>query len=132
MFERAKLTVDLCNLLRQTNGTISYDAITKSVGADLEDIRPTLTNVRRYLERDEGIVFETVRGEGLRRLTDAEKVQSASRFTQRIHRTAGLGVQRIGAVSDFTALSNEDQMLATLRKTVFETVKRETNEDRKR
>lgn len=130
MFERAQLTVTLCDLLRSANGTVSYDRITEAAGKPLEEIRPTLINVRRYLERDEGIVFETVRGEGLRRLTDAEKVASAAKFSRSIHRTAGRGVQRINAVSDFAALTNEEQLSATIRRTMFEAVKRETNIDK--
>lgn len=131
MFERAYLTVTLCDLLRSANGVVSYERIIETAGKPLDEIRQTLTNVRRYLERDEGIVFETVRNEGLRRLTDSEKVSSATKFSRAIHRTAGKGVTRINAVSDFAALSNEDQLSATIRKTMFEAVKRETNADRK-
>lgn len=131
MFERAFLTVTLCDLLRSANGVVSYERITEAAGKPLDEIRQTLINVRRYLERDEGIVFETVRKEGLRRLTDSEKVSSATKFSRAIHRTAGKGVTRINAVSDFAALSNEDQLSATIRKTMFEAVKRETNADRK-
>lgn len=131
MFERAHLTVTLCNLLRSANGTVSYATITAAAGKPLGEIRQTLVNVRRYLERDEGIVFETVKREGLRRLTDAEKVASAAKFSRAIHRTAGRGAARIGAVSDFAALSNEDQMTATIRRTMFEAVRRETNLDRR-
>lgn len=131
MFERAFLTVTLCDLLRSANGVVSYERIIETAGKPLDEIRQTLTNVRRYLERDEGIVFETVRNEGLRRLTDSEKVSSATKFSRAIHRTAGKGVTRINAVSDFAALSNEDQLSATIRKTMFEAVKRETNADRK-
>ena len=130
MFERSALTLTLCDLLRATNGTLSWQAIEQATGRPLSDLRQTLRNVRLYLERDEGIVFETVRREGLRRLTDAEKVASAARFTRTIHRTAGRGAQRLDAVTDFASLSNADQLAATIRRTVFEAVRRETSLDK--
>ena len=128
MFERAKLTVDLCDLLRGVNGEVAYARIEEVAGKPLTEIRQTLINVRRYLERDEGIVFETVRGFGLRRLTDAEKVESVAGFSRRIRRTAIRGVMRCDAVTAPEALSNEDQMRLTLRRTVFQAVQREVAE----
>lgn len=125
MFERAKRTLKLAELFRGANGTLSYAAITEHMGQDLSELRHTITSVRRYLERDEGIVFECVRGEGYRRLTDSEKIESAATFQHKIRRTAVRGVMRIDAVTDPGALSNDDQLAASIRKTVFEAVQRE-------
>lgn len=129
MFERAKLTLDLCNLLRGANGEVTWAAMEAAAGKPLTEIRQTIINVRHYLERDEGIVFATVRGIGLRRLTDSEKVESATGFTRSIRRVAGRGVQRLNAVSDVTALSNSDQLALTIRKTVFDAVQRQASQD---
>ena len=129
-YQRSKLTEAICDLLRNANGPVSYKSICKVAGKPLEEIRQTLSNARRYLERDEGIVFATIKGEGLRRLSDSEKVQSAANFSRAIHRTAGRGLQRLDAVADVESLSNEDQMIATIRRTVFSAVKRETNLDK--
>jgi hypothetical protein len=126
MFERSATTRQVCDALRSTNGDVSYARLCEVTGRGLDQLRPTIAAARRYLERDEGIVFATVRGEGLRRLTDPEKVESAKGFTRKIHRTAGRGITRIGTVSDFTALSNEDQMTATITQTVLQAVQRET------
>jgi hypothetical protein len=128
MFRRSQKTESLCRMFRETNGTISYDRIEAETGEKLADLRQTLTNVRKYLERDEGIVFDCVYGVGYKRLTDAEKVESTAKFSRRIRRSAVQGVQRVNTVSNFTGLSNEDQMTATLRRTVFETVQREVGE----
>jgi hypothetical protein len=129
MWDRAALTNALCDMLRGANGDVSYAAIEEAVGRPLGEIRPTLHAARRYLERDEGIVFETIRGAGLRRLTDAEKVASAARFTRRIRRTAGAGMQRLNTVSDPSRLSNADQLAHTLRMTVFAAIQRESAMD---
>lgn len=128
MFERSEKTEKMCRLFRTTNGTLTYERIEKEFGEGLDALRQTILNVRRYLERDEGIVFATVRGVGYKRLSDSEKVESASSFQRKIRRTAVRGVMRIDAVHDFAGLSNEDQLLATVRKTVFEAVQREAAE----
>lgn len=130
MFQRTEQTNRLCEMFRTSNGLVTYERIEQEFSAPIADLRPNIANALKYLERDEGIVYETVRKTGYRRLTDAEKVQSAAGFTRKIHRTAGRGVTRLDAVSDFTALSNEDQMTATIRRTVFNAVQRETNLDR--
>lgn len=129
MFERAKITVDLCNLLRGANGDVTYAAIETVTGKPFDEVRQTVISARRYLERDEGIVFATIRGVGLRRLNDAEKVESATGFTRRIRRVAGRGIQRLNAVSEPAALSNSDQLALTIRKTVFEAVQRQASQD---
>lgn len=128
MFKRSALTEQLCELLRQTNQDISYRRIEEEVGKPLSEVRGTLTNVRRYLERDEGIVFEAVWGHGLRRLTDSEKVESTKTFTRRIRRTAIRGVTRVNSVQEPDKLTNEEQLTATIQRTIFETVQREAGE----
>jgi hypothetical protein len=129
MFDRHPLTNAICALLRGANGEIGYAAIEAATGKPLAELRQTLNSARTYLERDEGIVFVTVRGQGLRRLTDAEKVESASGFTRRIRRTAGKGVQRLNAVTAPDALSNADQLARTIRMTVFQAIQRESSQD---
>lgn len=131
MFERSKTTEAICAALRGCNREITWAALEQVAGKPIDEIRQTVINARRYLERDEGIVFVTVRGVGLRRLTDAEKIASSAGFSRKIHRTAGRGVMRIGAVSDMASLPNEDQLAATLRLAVFNAVQRETNMDAK-
>lgn len=126
MFERSPKTLTILDALRGCNRDISWSAIAQAAGEPLAEIRQTIINARRYLERDEGIVFETIRGFGLRRLTDAEKVESAKTFRRKIRRTAVRGVTRIDAVRDMGALSNADQLAATIQRTIFQAVQRET------
>ena len=131
MFERSPKTLQMLDLFRGTNDVLSYETITGTMGEDLDSLRSTMYNVRKYLERDEGIVFECVPRVGYRRLSDAEKVQSSGKFQRAIRRTAGRGVQRLDAVSDTAALSNADQLTATIRRAVFQAVQREAGEPRK-
>jgi len=131
MFERSERTESVLACLRAANRDVSWGQLEKAAGAKIDEIRQTILNARRYLERDEGIVFETVRKFGLRRLTDAEKVESCKGFTRKIHRTAIRGETRVGAVTDMAALSNEEQLSATLQRAVFSAVRRETQVDGK-
>lgn len=125
MKPRSKLTNDLITTLRQTNGPISYTALEGAVGLPLDSFRLNLATARRRLEADEGIVFETIRGEGLRRMSDSDIVKSATKFRHKIRRTAIGGTNRLSAVSDPGALSNAEQLTATLHRTVFEAVQRQ-------
>lgn len=128
MFERSEKTTAAIDLLRSTNDVLTYAAIKKQMGEKFEDLRQTFTYARRCLERDEGIVFETVRKVGFRRLTDAEKVESSSRFRRAIRRNANRGVMRLDSVQMPEALSNEDQMRLNIQRTVFNAIQRESAE----
>ena len=125
MFNRSPKTEKLLAIFRGTNDLLTYERIANEMGEPLDDLRQTIACVRLYLERDEGVVFLCERKVGYRRLTDAEKVESSATIQHKIRRTAVKGVMRINAVSDMAGLSNEQQMLAILRKTVFEAVQRE-------
>lgn len=128
MFTRSKLTEQLCQLLRETNQDISYARIETETGKDLDKFRAALYNARRYLERDEGIVFAPVPGVGLRRLTDEEKLESSKTFNKTIRRTAIRGVTRVNAIQEPDKLTNADQLTLTIQRTIFEAVQRETGE----
>lgn len=128
---RSIKTQKMLNLFRQSNGLVSYDRIEQEFGQPLSDLRPTIAKVRLYLERDEGIVFETERGKGYRRLSDEGKVNSVGQFTRRIRRAAGGGLQRLGTVSDFTSLSNADQLRATLQRATLQAVETQLSDQSK-
>lgn len=122
MTARSDRTRRLCALLRSANGLISYDRLEADMGEPIAALRRVLGAARHYLERDEGIVFATERGVGLRRMDDRAKVQSAAQFQQALRRTAGRGLRRLDTIHDLTRLSPADQLEATLRRRVFETV----------
>lgn len=129
-FSRSPLTERICNALRGCNDSISWQSLETAAGRPLDQVRGTILNARKYLERDEGIVFASVRGFGLRRLRDDEKIASAVHFKRKIRRTAIRGIVRIDAVRDMASLPNADQLAATLHSAVFRAVQRETSDDR--
>jgi len=91
MFKRSKQTLEMCDLFRNANGHLSYATIETHFGKTINELRPTIIAAKRYLERDESIVFECIRGEGYKRLDDSAKVDSLKTFTRRIRRTATMG-----------------------------------------
>ena len=128
MFDRAERTLKALDLLRGCNDVLTYEAIENTMGETIDDLRQVFINARRYLERDEGIVFECVRKVGFRRLTDSEKVESSSKFRRTIRRNAIRGVTRCDAVKAPDQLSNKDQMRLTIQRTVFQAIQRESAE----
>lgn len=80
IYERSARIAAICQLLRGANGTVAWDTIASAAGAPLGEIRSAITSARKALERDDGIVFETVWGTGLRRLSDTDIVRSSHRY----------------------------------------------------
>lgn len=125
MTQRNELTERLCALLRGANGDVSWSTVERAAGMPLDRCRGILARARLYLERDEGIVFETLRGKGLRRMSDSAKAASAVTFQRALRRTAGRGTQRIDA-ADLRNLSRAERTEALLRRRLFEAVARDT------
>ena len=124
MYQRSPTTLKLCEIFRSCNGQLSYEVIEKEMGQSIDDLRAALHSARKYLERDEAIVFECIRGVGYKRLNDSEKVESTKTFTRKIRRTANAGVTRINTIEDRDALSNDEQLMATIQETALLSIQR--------
>ena len=124
MYKRSPTTLKLCEIFRSCNGQLSYEVIENEMGKTIDELRPSLHSARKYLERDEAIVFECVRGVGYKRLSDSEKVESTKTFTRKIRRTANAGVTRINTIDDRDALSNDEQLMATIQETALLSIQR--------
>lgn len=126
IYERSARIAAICQLLRGANGTVAWDTIASAAGAPLGEIRSAITSARKALERDDGIVFETVWGTGLRRLSDTDIVRSSHRYVQSINRKAEAGSQRLGAVQDYARLSPADQITSGINSAIFAAVRDQT------
>ena len=126
MFEKSAATQSIFTILKGVNGEVSYEVIVAATGLPLDKLRGALTSARRALEREK-IVFATVRGVGLRRLGDGEKVRSTERIKASIRRSSKRGIRRLDAVDDVTALAGPDQISATINRTLFETIRSHTS-----
>ncbi len=113
-------TIALIKVLAGVNQDISYADLSRATGYKTPS--PALASARRHLESQANVVFETVRGIGLRRASDDEKVKSTARHLRSISRTSRRGKKRLAAVEHFELLKPATQLEATLRATQFEFV----------
>lgn len=112
----------------QVGATISYAQLSSAVGRDISGATGALHSARKRLLRDEQIVFDVVRGEALKRLSDVEIVGTSNSFARRMRRVAQRGVETLTAIGDFSALPRETQMRHTAAVSVFGVVAEMTKE----
>lgn len=98
---------------------ISYADLSKEVSRDVTGCFAALHSARRSLLNSDQIVFEAIRGIGLRRLSDAEIVDASERDITKVRRAAKRGAKKLLSVGDFSALSNEKQLQHTTRLSVM-------------
>lgn len=118
IFERSPDTDAVINVLRGCNDEISYVDAARRAGLGTDRLKAVLRSARNVL-RSEGILFGTVVGEGLKRLTDADKVKKPEAFKKRVMRGAGRELKDLATIADFTSLSKTDQHSVTLNRTVL-------------
>lgn len=125
--DKSAMTVRITDILRGVNHMIEWDTLVNSTGVkSINSIRASVSSARRALERDK-ISFDVIRGVGLQRLSDSEKVHSTEKHKKRMRNTARNGIKRLSSVDNFVGLDNSDQIVATLNRTLFETVKQHTS-----
>ena len=90
--------------------SISYTVLSAIVKRNVqEDAHGVLCTARRMCERED-IVFGTVFGQGLKRLSDSETVDTGDRAISRVRRAARRGARTVTAIADFNALPNEKKI----------------------
>ncbi len=91
---------------------VTYEVLSEVIRQDATNDhgRGCIATARRMLQRDHQIVFGTVRGVGLKRLSDAEIVQTGSHSVHRVRSAARRGAKMLTAVSDFDALAPADKL----------------------
>jgi hypothetical protein len=118
VFERSPDTDAAISVLRGINDEISYADAAKRAGLGTPRFKCVLASARRAL-RSEGILFGVIRGEGLRRLTDQDKVKKPEAFKKRVMRGAGRELKDLSTIADFGALGKTDQHSVTLNRTIL-------------
>lgn len=87
----------------------TYAELSGIVGADVRVAkRHWLESAKRILVARHGIVFESVRGQGLRRLSDGELPALADHDRKGIHRRAGRSARKL-ACANVEALSTDQK-----------------------
>lgn len=103
----------LAGVLRecQSGQTVEYSTLSKAIG--VQDVRSPatrgfLTTARNMVQRENRIVFASVRGVGLKRLDDADKVVVTGEHNKRARRAVNRGL-RVAETIDETKLDNEQR-----------------------
>lgn len=117
-FERSPDTDAVIAVLKGCNSEISYVEIARRSHLSLDRAKSILPSARRVLGTD-GILFGTVVGEGLRRLTDEDKVKKPEAFKKRVMRGAGRELKHLSTIADFGSLSKTNQHSVTLNRTIL-------------
>lgn len=93
--------------------TATYDELSTVIGRNVQrEGRGPLTTAMNRLMRDDGRVFECVRGLGVKRLPDNEILDVGQCYIGRAHRAAMRGHQKILCIKSdgYDSLSNEDKI----------------------
>jgi hypothetical protein len=104
--------------------TISYDDLSKTIGLDVRPQKegyPYQYSARIILERENGIVFEVLKGEGFRRLTPEDVARGTGDVYQKRKKALiTRSKRRIGAVTDhYDDLSDEGKIKVTIHRTIL-------------
>lgn len=126
LFEPSEHTLALVARLKVSpvGAIVTYDELSAAIGSDVRQPkgRGWLYGARTVLLRDDGIVFSPVRGVGLQRLTDHEKVASGQDALRRIRRTARRGDRRVESGLRSNSLTPEDRATGNGYRMVFATI----------
>lgn len=124
-FERSADTDAVIVALRGCNGEIGYNELAKQAGLSVQRMKQVLSSARRALRSESGKLFGTIKGEGLRILTDADKVKKPEAFKKKVFRGAGREIKDLATISDFGNLSKTDQHNVTTNRTVLNVLRQQ-------
>jgi len=96
----------------QVGQIITYETLSRLIGRDVQtEARNVLVSARKITQRELGYVFGTIQGEGLKRLSDIEIVQTGAQTVVKIRRSSRRGVERISnAVPEKLPIEGRVQM----------------------
>lgn len=117
-FERSPDTDAVIEILRSCNDRITYDDLAARSNLPVDRAKSLLHTARNALRKD-GILFGTIRSEGLHRLTDHDKVRKPEAFKKRVRRGAGRELKDLSTISAYDQLSKVEQHSVTLNRTIL-------------
>lgn len=125
-FERHPDTQAVVDCLRGVNGEISYSEIAKTVKLTTGRLKSVLPSARRVLSKEK-IMFGTIIGVGLRRLSDQDKVKKSETNKKRIGRSASRAFHELETVEHMELLPPREQVMATTNRTLFWVTRQQCN-----
>jgi hypothetical protein len=99
---------------------ISFDVLSRLTGMKITSTSAPFTSARRIVLNEDNIVFDSVRGVGVRRIGDEEisTVHSDKDIT-RSRRHAKRAVKKLACVENFASMSNHAQISHVIKSSFF-------------
>lgn len=129
LFELAYETKVIIDLLKAAKDgeTVTYKQMLEATErTSVNAIRGNINTARRALQ-DEGYLFDTVRREGVKRMSDEDIATSGTRHQRHIKRTAQKAIKEQGAIRDFGALSAAGRYASLVTQTIMATIAHATS-----
>lgn len=106
--EQAVDTRLLVSLLQKAEmgQVFTYEQLSDQLGRNIMGDCPNLSSARRIVQRDFDIVFDVMRGEGIKRLSDGEIIALGDRLPGKVRRLSKRMVTKLSKARD-EKLSNE-------------------------
>lgn len=124
-FERTSETDAVVMVLRGCNNEISYFDLAKQAGLSVYRAKQVLASARRILRAESGVLFGVIRGQGLRRLVDTDKVKKPEAFKKRVFRGSGRELKDLATISNFAGLSKADQHSVATNRTILNVLRQQ-------
>jgi len=125
-FKRSADTDALMLALAGINNDVSYKLLAQQADLPVSRTKQLLPSARRALLRERKIVFGVLRGYGLKRLDESEKIDASDDVKKRIRRAAGRGLRVLGAFNFAEATSNRDRVRHSTNTTIMTLIRSQT------
>jgi hypothetical protein len=109
--------VELLSKLKQGE-TITYADLSKPVAFDVHGATPALGSARRIVQNELGYVTDAVWNVGIKRLTDHEIVEAATRGSRHLARRARAESEKLSK-TDFDVLTDDARKKYAVHQSVF-------------
>lgn len=125
-FERSPDTQAVIMVLRGVNQEISYANLSSAANMSLDRTKSVLPSARRILRNESKILFGTVTGWGLKRLSDFDKVRKSESNKKRVRNAAGRALKELETLEKFELMPPSDQVTVTTNRTIFAMIRQHT------
>lgn len=116
MFERSPDTARLIEALRGVNDEISYRDLAKRSELSERRLKECLASARRYILREDKAIFGVIKGYGIRRLSNSDKVGDGENDLKKIYRASKRSEKKLVTV-EYAPLTKEEQHRVTTLRT---------------
>lgn len=89
---------------------VSYDELSQIIGRSIQKHNTFLNSARKKALSHDMMVFDVVRGDGIKRVNDSEKIAIGSNSIKRSRRILNKGLRTIASIDNYDALTKEDQV----------------------